>query len=290
MCSSTGPALHSHQAGTGKPAGAGSGRVWGPQVSGARFRMRGAVSGVPGKPHTGPSRPLDKASGSPEEAEECDRNSTPAGALREIRHASHAGMPHGAWLRLDAATGLQQYVGGHGTRLPGWGGCVSGPRFRLPGSRQTDRHNRVLNPEPRTRGQPSERGVNSKPAGSRRTQTSAKGRQLRSASAVTVPQEASARAIETTYFLRHRRQITLPITARVHSRAKVGVRPAPSPSSRSARQARRPGLHRRPCPDLRPRPHRYLCPGFVSRRVSDAYFNRNHRNGLQIHRRTRRST
>lgn len=162
--------------------------------------------------------------------------------------------------------------------------------FRLPGSRQTDRHNQVLNPEPRTRGQPSERGVNSKPAGSRRTQTSAKGRQLWSASAVTVPQEASAHAIETTYFLRHRRQITLPITARVHSRAKVGVRPAPSPSSRSARQARRPGLHRRPCPDLRPRPHRYLCPGFVSRRVSDAYFNRNHRNGLQIHRRTRRST
>ena len=137
----------------------------GAQVSGARLRMRGAVSGVPGKPHTGPSRPLDKASGSPEEAEECDRNSTPAGALREIRHASHAGMPHGAWLRLDAATGLQQYVGGHGTRLPGWGGCVSGPRFRLPGSRQTDRHNQVLNAEPRTRGQPSERGVNSKPAG-----------------------------------------------------------------------------------------------------------------------------
>ena len=165
MCSSTGPALHSHQAGTGKPAGAGNGKVWGPQVSGARFRMRGAVSGVPGKPHTGPSRPLDKASGSPEEAEECDRNSTPAGAVREIRHASHAGMPHGAWLQLDAATGLQQYVGGHGTRLPGWGGCVSGPRFRLPGYRQTDRHNQVLNAEPRTRGQPSESGVNSKPAG-----------------------------------------------------------------------------------------------------------------------------
>jgi hypothetical protein len=48
-------------------------------------------------------------------------------------------------------------------------------------------------------------------------------RQLGPAFAVRLPQEAFSRAIETTCFLWHRRQITLRSNARIRSRAKVGV-------------------------------------------------------------------
>lgn len=50
-----------------------------------------------GKDPPGPSRLLDKASGSPEEAEKCGRNSTPAGAPRR------SGMP--AWRMVTAECG-----------------------------------------------------------------------------------------------------------------------------------------------------------------------------------------
>lgn len=141
---------------------------------------------------------------------------------KEIRHAWHAGMPHGAWLQLDAAMGLQQNVGGHGTRLPGWGGCVSGPRFPLPGSRQTDRHNHVPNAESGTWVQAGE-GVSGKLAGESKDADIRKARQFRSAFAIRLPQEVFNNAIETTCFLWRRRQITVRITARIRSRAKVGV-------------------------------------------------------------------
>ena len=200
-----------------------------------------------GKAPTGPSRLLDKASGSPEEAEKCGRNSTPAGAPGDQaclarRHA------HGAWLQLDAATGLQQNVGGHGTRLPGWGGCVSGPRFPLPGSRQTDRHNHVPNAESGTWVQAGERGE-------RQVSGGVEGRRHPQSEAVPVSfrDQTPTRGLQ-----QCDRDYMLPVAPTPDHRPHHGPRPFPRQGRRHPRKSA-PGLRRRLCPDLRPRPHRDLC-------------------------------
>lgn len=214
-----------------------SGTVWGArEASGVLFRMRGAVSGVPGK--------------------------TPQGHLgywirrrahrRKLKNAAGTARPpgppgdqacrHGAWLQLNAATGLRQNVGGHGTRLPGWGGCVSGPRFPLPGSRHTDRHNHVPNAESGTSEQAGERGE-------RQVSGGVEGRRHPQSEAVPVSfrDQTPTRGLQ-----QCDRDYMLPVAPTPDHRPHHGPRPFP-------RQGRRPGLRRRLCPDLRPRPHRALC-------------------------------
>ena len=102
---------------------------------------------------------------------------------------------------------------------------------------------------------------------------------------IRVPQETLHRAIETTAFCGAdarsparfaARVVPAPRSASTCTVALVPMCGTPSSAARSAPFD--------PCPDLRPRPHRDLCSGFVSRRVSGTNLYRNHRNGLQSHR------
>ena len=141
---------------------------------------------------------------------------------KEIRHAWHAGMPHGAWLQLDAAMGLQQNVGGMAPGYLGGEDACQGPGSLCPGPGKLT-GTIMYRMRNRGRGCKPAKGVSGKLAGESKDADIRKARQFRSAFAIRLPQEVFNNAIETTCFLWRRRQITVRITARVRSRAKVGV-------------------------------------------------------------------